>query len=145
MSALHRIKTVLGAGLGSAAILLAGCAGMSGARSVNVSLSGSEEVPPVATAARGSGSVTVGEDMSVSGSFTTTGLSPVAAHIHTGARGKNGPVAIGFAKTGDNVWTLPAGAKFTDAQYAAFKAGETYVNVHTPANMGGEIRSQLQP
>jgi hypothetical protein len=37
------------------------------------------------------------------------------------------------------------GAKFTDAQYEAFKAGNTYVNVHTPANKGGEIRGQLRP
>jgi len=27
----------------------------------------------------------------------------------------------------------------------AFLAGETYVNFHTPANKGGEIRAQRQP
>ncbi|MGH8706223.1 MAG: CHRD domain-containing protein, partial [Burkholderiales bacterium] len=89
--------------------------------------------------------ITVGEDMSVSGSITVSGLSPFAAHILVGARGKNGPIAVGFAKTADNVWSFPAGAKFTDAQYKAFLAGETYVNVHTQANKGGEIRGQLQP
>lgn len=145
MKALHRIKSALGVGLGAAAILLAACAAMTSAKSVNVTLGGSEEVPPVSTSARGSGTITVGEDMSVSGSVTISGLSPFAAHIHTGARGTNGPVAVGLAKTADNVWSVPAGARFTDTQYRAFMAGETYVNVHTQANKGGEIRGQLRP
>ncbi len=145
MKALDSIRAVLGVGLGTAAILLAACAAMTSAKTVNVTLSGGEQNPPVSTSARGSGTVTVGEDMSVSGSFTVSGLSPFAAHIHIGARGKNGPVAVGFAKTGDNVWSLPAGAKFNDAQYKAFLAGETYVQVHTQANKGGEIRGQLLP
>ena len=145
MNALHRIKWILGTALGSAAILLAGCASMSSGKQVNVSLSGAEEVPAVSTAARGSGAITVGEDHSVSGSVTISGLSPVAAHIHVGARGKNGPVAIGLSKTSDTVWSVPAGAKFNDTQYQSFLAGETYLNFHTPANKGGEIRGQLQP
>ena len=145
MNALHGIKSALGIGLGAATILLAACAAMTYGKSVNVTLSGSEEVPAVSTAARGSGTITVGQDMSVSGSVTVSGLSPMAAHIHTGARGSNGPVAVPLAKTADNVWSVPAGAKFTDAQYKAFQAGETYVNVHTQANKGGEIRGQLRP
>ena len=92
-----------------------------------------------------SGSFTVGADKSVSGSVTTTGVAGVAAHIHTGAAGKNGPVAVGLTKTSDATWSAPAGAKFTDAQYEAYKAGDTYVNVHSAANKGGEIRGQLRP
>ena len=143
MNALHRIKMVLGTGLGAAAILLAGCASMN--KNVNVSLSGAEQVPAVSTAARGNGTITVGEDRSVSGSVTISGLAPVAAHIHVGARGKNGPVAVGLVKSSDTIWSVPPGAKFTDAQYQSFMAGETYLNFHTPANKGGEIRGQLQP
>jgi hypothetical protein len=45
----------------------------------------------------------------------------------------------------NTIWVVPAGAKFNDAQYQSFLAGETYVNFHTPANKGGEIRAQLQP
>lgn len=134
----------LGVGLGAAAILVAACATMGG-RTVNVTLSGAEQVPPVTTAAHGKGSFTVGEDKSVSGSITVMGLSPFAAHIHTGAAGTNGPVAVGLEKSGDASWSVPKGAKFTDAQYEAFKAGNTYINVHTPANKGGEIRGQLRP
>jgi len=39
----------------------------------------------------------------------------------------------------------PAGAKLTDDQYKAFKAGNLYVNVHSDANKSGEIRGQLKP
>ena len=145
MNALHRIKLVLGAGLGTAAILLAACAGMSSTKNVSVTLSGAEEVPQVKTAASGSGTITVNEDKSVSGSITVSGLAPFAAHIHVGARGENGPVAVGLTKSSDTVWSVPAGAKFTDAQYQAFTAGKTYLNFHTQAHKGGEIRAQLQP
>jgi hypothetical protein len=141
MHSMNRIKRLFGA----AAIVLAGCASMSATRNVNVSLSGAEQVPPVSTAARGTGSFAVNEDHTVSGSVSITGLAPLAAHIHVGARGKNGPVAVGLTKSNDAVWVVPAGAKFTDDQYKAFLAGETYVNFHTAANKGGEIRAQLQP
>lgn len=145
MNALHRIKRVLGAGLSVLAVVLAGCAGMSATRQVSVSLSGAEQVPPVTTAAKGTGTFSINEDHTVSGSVSIMGLAPVAAHIHVGARGKNGPVAIGLTKSSDTIWVVPAGAKFNDDQYRAFLAGETYVNFHTAANKGGEIRAQLQP
>ena len=146
MNASHRIRNTLAAALGAAALGLAGCAGMSSSsRSAHVTLSGSEEVPPVATAARGSGTITVAVDRSVSGRVTTTGLTGVAAHIHQGARGQNGPVAVGLLKTGANVWSVPADALLNEVQYEAFKAGNLYVNVHTAANKDGEIRGQLIP
>ena len=131
----------------AAAILVGACASMGGGgnKTVNVNLSGTEQVPPVSTPASGQGSFTVNDDHSVNGSITVSGLAPVAAHIHVGARGKNGPVAVGLTKTGGNTWSTPSGAKFNDDQYKAFLAGETYVNVHTPAHKGGEIRAQLQP
>jgi hypothetical protein len=53
---------------------------------------------------------------------TTTGIAGTAAHIHEGPTGKNGPVAIPLTKNGDT-YTVPAGAKLTDAQLASFKAG----------------------
>lgn len=133
------------AGAGAAAILLAGCAGMSSEQGVKVTLTGNQEVPPVSVPGSGSGTIMVNADKSVSGSVTTTGVAGVAAHIHQGARGQNGPVIIPMIKTSDNVWSVSPGAKLTDAQYEAFRAGNLYVNVHTPANKGGEVRGQLQP
>jgi hypothetical protein len=75
----------------------------------------------------------------------TTGVAGTMAHIHEGAPGKNGGVAVPLAKNGDNGWSVPAGAKLSDAQYEAFKAGNLYVNVHSSANPGGEIRGQIKP
>jgi len=138
----------------SAAFALAGCETMSSAwdstKSVfsgtNVTLSGAEEVPPVKTSASGSGTIKVKDDKSVSGSVTTTGVVATAAHIHTGAAGRNGPVIIPLTKSSDgNTWTVPLGAKLTDAQYNEYKAGNLYVNVHSAANKGGEVRGQLKP
>ncbi len=131
--------------IGAAALVLAGCAGMSGTNSIQVTLSGAQEVPPVTTAASAFGTITVADDKSVSGSVTTSGVVGVAAHIHDGAPGKNGPVIVPMTKSSDNTWTIAPGAKFSDAQYEAFKAGNTYVNVHSAANKGGEIRGQLKP
>lgn len=148
MNASFRIKHLLAAGLGTAALLLAGCEtmhNMGANKQVSVSLSGAEQVPAVNTGAKGSGSFSVSHDKSVSGSVSITGLSAVAAHIHVGARGRNGPIAIGLTKSSDTLWIVPAGAKFTDEQYKSFLAGETYVNFHTAQHKGGEIRAQLQP
>ena len=149
MNASYRIRKFVGAGVGIAALMLAGCAEMSSmmhsGHMVNVQLSGTEEVPPVTTAARGAGSISISADKAVSGSVTTTGITGVAAHIHTGAAGQNGPIAVGMVKTSDNVWSIPAGAKLTDAQYDSFKGGNLYVNVHSAAHKGGEIRGQLKP
>jgi hypothetical protein len=129
-----------------ASLALAACAGMMpyGSSTVNLSLSGMEEVPPVSVSGSGSGSFTIGADGSVKGSVTTMGVAGTAAHIHQGARGQNGPVIIPLTKNG-NTYSAPAGAKLTAAQMQAFKAGNLYVNVHTAENKGGEVRAQLQP
>jgi hypothetical protein len=112
---------------------------------VKVTLSGDQEVPAVKTAATGSGTITVGDDKSVSGSVMTTGVNATMAHIHIAAAGVNGPVIVPLEKNGDNGWKVPAGKSLTDDQMKAFKAGDLYVNVHSAANPGGEIRGQLKP
>src|SRR5262245_48992628 len=127
------------------AALLAGAFAASTAfgADVKVSLSGDNEVPPVKTAAKGSGTITIADDGSVSGSVTTTGVQGTAAHIHMGAAGANGPVIVPFTKDGDT-YKAPAGAKLNAEQMAAFKAGNLYFNVHSAANPGGEVRGQLK-
>jgi CHRD domain len=132
----------------AAAVALALSAGFSGVAfgaDVKVTLSGDQEVPPVKTEAKGSGTIAIGDDMSVKGSVMTTGITATAAHIHMGAAGKNGPVIVPLTKSGDTGWAVGAGAKLTDDQMKAFKAGDLYVNVHSAANPGGEIRGQLKP
>jgi CHRD domain len=109
-----------------------------------VTLTGGNEVPAVATAASGTGTVTINPDRSVSAKITVTGMAPTASHIHEGAAGTNGPVIVPFTKSGDDTFVAPEGAKLTEAQYASYKAGNLYVNVHSAKNPGGEIRAQLK-
>jgi len=152
---MHALRQVLRGslwtiGVGAAALLAAGCAAQtSGSASApsgsNVMLSGSQEVPPVSTAATGSGTITALMDRSVTGTVTTTGVAGTAAHIHLAAPGANGPVIVPLNKTGDNVWSVPSGIRLNDAQYEAYKLGNLYVNVHSAAHPGGEIRGQLTP
>jgi len=125
-------------------VLLAGCALHGIDRSdTNVMLNGAQEVPPLNTLARGIGTISIGADRSVSGKVTTSGIVATAAHIHVGAADQNGPVIIPLTKTVGDFWSVPAGAKLTDAQFESYKAGNLYVNVHTAANKGGEIRGQI--
>jgi hypothetical protein len=113
-------------------------------RGENVTLSGANEVPPATTSASGSGTVSVGEDCSVSAKITVRDMTATAAHIHQGAAGANGPVIVPFNKTADNTFEAASGAKMNEAQCAAYKAGGTYVNVHSAKNPGGEVRAQLR-
>ena len=52
---------------------------------------------------------------------------------------------VTLEKTSVNVWSVPNGTTLTQAQYDAYQAGQLYVNVHSDANKGGEIRAQIRP
>ena len=84
-------------------------------------------------------------DHVVSGTIKTTGIDGTVAHIHLGAPGKSGPPIITLNKGADGTWLVPAGSVLTDEQYASFKAGDLYVNVHSAEHKPGEIRAQLKP
>lgn len=109
-----------------------------------VTLSGANEVPPVQTSATGTGTVTVNSDKTVKVDLKVSGMQPTAAHIHMGAAGANGPVIVPLQKQGADEFVSAAGAKLSDDQYEAYKAGRTYVNVHSDTHKGGEIRAQLR-
>ena len=133
-------------------LAVAGCADMRekmpdwmpGSGAISVKLSGAEEVPPVNAPGTGSGSFRIAEDGTVTGSVTTKDVPGTMAHIHLGARGKNGPVIVPLTKNGDS-YSVPEGRKLTSSQLQAFKEGNLYVNVHSNKYKGGEVRAQLQP
>lgn len=135
-----------------AAVVAAGCAQvqgtlpawMPGSNAVGVKLSGAQEVPPVNATGSGSGSFRLAEDGSLTGSVTTKGVAGAAAHIHLGAKGKNGPVVVPLDKKGDT-YSVPEGRKLTASQIKAWKEGDLYVNVHTARHKGGEVRGQIEP
>jgi hypothetical protein len=120
-------------------------AGSAAATDVKVHLIGAEETPPVTTSATGDGTIVIAADKSVSGTIKTAGIEGTVAHIHLGAPGVAGPPIITLNKGAGEVWSVPAGSKLTDEQYASFKAGNLYVNVHSAAHPPGEIRAQLKP
>lgn len=141
MNPIHRLPRFLCTLTGALALLL--FVGLAAA--ADLQLSGDNEVPPVKTMASGSGAITVASDGAVSGSVKTTGVEGTMAHIHTGVAGSNGPVIIPLTKSADGTWSVPAGAKLSDEQMKSYKAGGLYVNVHSDANKGGEVRAQLIP
>jgi hypothetical protein len=125
------------------ALLLLASANLYAQQPISISLSGDAEVPPVITSAKGSGQITVMPDHTVSGSIKVSGFVPTMAHIHEGAVGKNGPPIITLTQIGKDSFSVPAGARLTDAQYTGFTNGELYVNVHSAQYPNGEIRAQL--
>jgi hypothetical protein len=108
-------------------------------------LTGTQEVPANTSTASGTNNIVIGADKSVTGSVQVTGMTPTMAHIHEAAKGANGPVIVPFTKTGDMTFAPAPGARLTDAQYASYKAGNLYINVHSAAYPGGEVRLQLWP
>jgi len=143
----HPIRKFAAVIVGAGLLALAACStvsSMMGGSSGTVTLSGANEVPAVATTASGTANIVIAADGSVSGSMTVTGMAPTMGHIHQGAPGVNGPVIVPFVQNG-NTFTAPPGAKLTEAQLAAYRAGNLYVNAHSAAHPAGEIRAQLKP
>jgi hypothetical protein len=128
----------------SAIAVLTGCAGMEyQASEQQVRLWGSNEVPPVQTQAYGTGVNNIAADRSVTVTLSVIDMVPTAAHIHEGAAGTNGPVIVPLNRISERAFVAPDGARLTEAQYAAYKAGNLYVNVHSARHPNGEVRSQI--
>ena len=107
-------------------------------------LNGDEENPPVSTDGHGLATVYFnGDRTSAIVNVTVDGLSGpiVAAHIHDGNPGVNGPVIFPLTFVGNRIQTEITG--ITPAQLAKFIDGGYYINVHTEQNPGGEIRGQI--
>lgn len=127
-----------------AALLAAGCASVkSEMTGQQLRLDGSQEVPPVTTSAYGTATVNVTPDRYVTVTLAVLDMTATAAHIHEGAKGANGPVIVPLNKISGDSFVAADGARLTEAQYAAYKAGNTYLNVHSAKNPGGEIRAQI--
>jgi CHRD domain len=138
-----KTKTMLATLALGAAVAFAGPAF---AEKKTVMLDGASEVPP--TTSTGKGTADIDYDAAtkkLSWKVTYSGLTgpATAAHFHGPAEpGKNAGVAIPIP----NIGTQPAegSATLTDAQAADFTAGKYYVNIHTAANPGGELRGQVK-
>ena len=141
-----------------AVILAAACGGSSSVTTSNnfgATLNGASEVPATTSTATGTATYTV-SGSTVNYSVTYSGLSgpPGAAHIHAGAPGVAGGVVVGLKGLPTTASGTITGS-FTQADFdakspigtfadllAQMQAGNTYTNIHTQANGGGEIRGQ---
>jgi CHRD domain len=153
-------------------LAVAGLAGAGPNRNFGTHLTGAEEVPARDTQAQGQAIFHLSPDTdALEYKLIVAKIeNVVAAHIHCGAKGVNGPVGVtlfGGAPGGGRVDGILAQGTVTapdpgnacgwadlDAVVAAIEAGNTYVNVHTndgvaPPNTGpgdspgGEIRGQI--
>jgi CHRD domain len=135
-------KTMFAALSFAAAVAFAGPAF---ADKYKATLDAKSEVPPNASTATGKADIDYDPaSKKLSWTVTYSGLTgpATAAHFHGPAEaGKNAGVAVAIPNAG----TSPASgsATLTDAQAADLVAGKYYVNVHTQANPGGEIRGQV--
>lgn len=109
-------------------------------------LSGENEVPEVATSARGLATFTFDEKKSTMYfNVHLTGLSgPITGmHIHEAPEGENGPVIIHLTPFLNGTRAKGAVRNISRASFAKFLTGDYYINVHTEENPGGEIRGQI--
>lgn len=110
-------------------------------------LDGAQQTPTVTTTAAGTAMVVVDPvTLGISGSVTYTGVTATSAHIHTGEVGANGAVAaILTINESTGTATIPVGEVLTQAEYDDLRAGKLYFNIHSMANVSGEIRGQIGP
>lgn len=150
------------------ALALAGgsVAGAAENRNFVAPLNGGEETPPVETTAAGVATFQLNADGDeLSFRLIVANIDDVLfAHIHCGAAGVAGPVVL-FLYGGPTVSTngvlsegvatdanvidrpdsaaCPGGVSDFDDLLEKMRSGDAYVNVHTTAHPGGEIRGQI--
>src|ERR1700683_4993097 len=115
------------------------------AEKMKATLDGASEVPANTSAGKGAADIDYdAATKKLSWKLTYSGLTgpATAAHFHGPAEaGKNAGVVV--AIPGAALSPAEGSATLTDAQAADLAAGKYYVNIHTAANPGGEIRGQV--
>ena len=141
------LRTTLAASV--AALALAGCGQMRPSQKMDIyeaSLSAGQEVPPGRGTGTGMAEVQYNSNTgTISWKVSFSGLSgpATAGHIHgPAAAGANAGVVVPFTNVGAPSFT--GQAAITPTQYGDLAAGLWYVNIHTAAAPGGEIRGQLR-
>jgi CHRD domain len=147
----------LTAGAMGASLVLSTAAADDGGRPIVVKMTGAEEVPPNTLGSTGQASFTVNPgqmevcyELAVQGIATTV----TAAHIHRGAAGANGPALIhlaapvsGSSKGCTKVLNPSANPQVPIGRDLAKELIQYperfYVNVHSQARPGGQVRAQL--
>ena len=124
-------------------VLLGGVAHAQTIDLFTATLSGNEEVPPVASTAIGVGTATYDRGaQTLSATMDVPGLPGQSAHIHDGGFGVNGGIVVPLGGAGTS-WTAN-GVPLSSTNLAKLLREGLYMNYHTPANPGGELRGQIR-
>ena len=134
--------------LATGALAIAGCGMMNSSKGaggpMTVPLSAQNEVPPNTSGGSGTGKVEL-DGNTLKWNISYSGLTgPVTAgHFHGPApAGSNAGVVVPFA--GPLASPIIGSATLTPAQVDQLKQGLWYINLHTAANPGGELRGQVK-
>ena len=144
---MKRLQTVTASALLAAALALSACSTpmRAGTSTALTQLSGGNEVPATTSAGTGSVETSFNKDTYLlRWTVTYSGLSGPATggHFHGPAiPGQNAPVVVPF--NGSLASPIMGEMILKPAQAADLLAGKWYVNLHTAANPGGEIRGQV--
>lgn len=112
-------------------------------------LTGSQQVPPVATTAIGEAVLKMNHTFDTLWyDVQTNGLSGAItdAHFHLGSVGTSGGVVVGIPSmniVGNVISGYLTGVDLQDSFVHRLNEGAIYINIHTAANPNGEIRAQL--
>lgn len=111
-------------------------------------LSGAEEVPAVATSAQGVAAITVNatrDTIFIQAAFSGLSGAITGVHFHDAPAGATAPVSVSLISMlrGNRLSGFLAGAQVTPTRIALLLRGLVYLNVHTAANPGGEMRGQV--
>lgn len=144
-----------------AALALAACEGSDAddRERFEAGLAGTFEVPAVTTTSTGVARFTV-RDAELDYQLDVQNVTgAIAAHIHSGVVGANGPPVVFLFQQAAPGANVPAGALAAgsvdaadmiatagvsyDSMLSLIRRGNAYVNVHTTARPAGEIRGQI--
>ena len=104
-------------------------------------INGAQQIPANGSTATGTFAGTYdGSNMQLTYSVTFQGLTPTSAHIHVGAPGASGAVAIPFASLAS---PITGTVTLTADQSNSLLNNNMYVNIHSSSYSGGEIRGNI--
>ena len=111
-------------------------------------LSGAQEVPAVATSAQGVAAITLNatrDTIFIQAAFSGMSGPITGVHFHDAPAGSNAAVSVNLITMlrGNRLSGFLAGLQVTPNRIARLLRGEVYLNAHTAANPGGEIRGQV--